>query len=162
MIARFPAKRITIIVLGNNGTVNAETIADNLAAIVFGESYQLPKPPISDVLSATIPQKGIDAALQRYRELKRTQAANYDFSELVLNTLGYELLRNKKVKEAIEIFKLNVEMFPQSANVYDSLGEAYMVNGDKELAIKNYEKSLELDPQNKGAVDTLKKLRGNN
>lgn len=107
-------------------------------------------------------QKGIDSALQQYRELKRTKAANYDFSEPVLNTLGYDLLRNKKVKEAIEIFKLNVEMFPQSSNVYDSLGDAYMRNGDKELAIKNYEKSLELDPQNKGAVEMLKKLRGNN
>ena len=53
-------------------------------------------------------------------------------------------------------------MFPQSSNVYDSLGEAYMLNGGKELAIKNYEKSLELDPKNTNAVDMLKKLRGKN
>ena len=66
------------------------------------------------------------------------------------------------VKEAIEIFKLNVDMFPQSSNVYDSLAEAYMVNGDKELSIKNYEKSLELDSENTNAVEMLKKLQGNN
>lgn len=112
-------------------------------------------------MRATITQKGVDAVLEQYRELKRTQTNNYDFSEPLLNRLGYDLLRTQKVKEAIEIFKLNVEMFPQSANAYDSLGEAYMMNGDKELAIKNYEKSLELNPQNTKAVDTLKKLRGN-
>jgi cytochrome c-type biogenesis protein CcmH/NrfG len=56
---------------------------------------------------------------------------------------------------------LNVEAFPQSSNVYDSLGEAYMANGDKELAIRNYEKSIELNPQNTNGVGMLKKLRAN-
>jgi cytochrome c-type biogenesis protein CcmH/NrfG len=55
---------------------------------------------------------------------------------------------------------LNVEAYPQSGNVYDSLGEAYMVNGEKELAIENYEKSLKLDPDNANAVEMLNKLRG--
>ena len=68
------------------------------------------------------------------------------------------LLAQKKLKEAIEILKLNVEAYPQGFNTYDSLGEAYMNNGDKELAIKNYKKSLELNPQNTNAVDMLKKL----
>ncbi len=74
--------------------------------------------------------------------------------------LGYRLLGMKKVKEAIEIFKLNVEAYPQSANVYDSLGEAYMINGDKKLAIRNYQRVVKLNPQNNNAVEILKKLRG--
>src|SRR5438094_8522008 len=61
----------------------------------------------------------------------------------------------RKVKEAIEIFKLNVEVYPQASNAYDSLGEAYMVHGDKELAIVNYKKSLELDPKNINATAQL-------
>jgi cytochrome c-type biogenesis protein CcmH/NrfG len=65
----------------------------------------------------------------------------------------------KKVREAIEIFKLNVETYPASANVYDSLGEAYMLNGNKELAVKNYQRSVELSPQNTNAAEILKKLR---
>jgi tetratricopeptide (TPR) repeat protein len=65
----------------------------------------------------------------------------------------------KKIDQAIEVFKLNVESYPLSANVYDSLGEAYMTKGEKELAIKNYEKSLALNPANAGAVDALKKLK---
>jgi tetratricopeptide (TPR) repeat protein len=64
----------------------------------------------------------------------------------------------KKFREAIEIFKLSVEAYPQSYNAYDSLGEAYMDNGDKELAIKNYQKSLELNPGNANGVKKLKEL----
>ena len=79
-------------------------------------------------------------------------------SESQLNALGYRLLSMKKVREAIEIFKLNVEAYPQSANVYDSLGQAYMMNGDKELAIRNYQRAVELNPQNTNAIEMLKKL----
>ena len=83
------------------------------------------------------------AAITQYRELKATQRDAYNFSEGQLNGLGY---------------RLNVEMFPQGFNTYDSLGEAYMENGDKSLAIQNYKKSLELNPKNTGAVEKLKKL----
>lgn len=157
--ARFPEDRVTIIVLGNNEYAPSDTINLSLAAIVFGEPYEMPIASIRDVLLATIDQKGIDAAIRQYRELKRTQPTNYDFREFLLNTLGYDLLGARKVKEAIEVFKLIVEAFPQSANAYDSLAEAYMLNGDKESAVKNYEKSLELNPQNRNAVEALKNLK---
>jgi Flp pilus assembly protein TadD len=77
---------------------------------------------------------------------------------LQLNSMGYELLRKGDTAGAIEIFRLNVEEFPQDANVYDSLGEAYLKQGDKTLSIENYKKSLELNPQNDNARDVLKKL----
>ena len=66
----------------------------------------------------------------------------------------------KRVKDAIEVFKLNVEEHPQSWNTYDSLGEAYVIDGNTELAIKNYERSLELNPENKNGIEQLKKLKG--
>jgi tetratricopeptide (TPR) repeat protein len=116
-----------------------------------------PKRPVAEALFPIITEKGIDAALQSYRALK--QSPDYYVSEAQFNDLGYRLLGMKKVKEAIEIFKLNVEAYPQSANVYDSLGEAYMVNGDKALAIRNYQRAVELNPQNTNAIEMLKKLR---
>ena len=64
-----------------------------------------------------------------------------------------------KLADAIRIFQLNVALYPRSWNVYDSLGEAYMNQGDKELAIQNYEKSLELNPQNEKGAATLQKLK---
>ena len=89
-------------------------------------------------------------------------AANPDLyvAESELNALGYRLLRRKQVNEAIEVLKLNVEAYPQSANVYDSLGEAYLVRGDKEKAIENYQKALAIDPATESAKRALKILTG--
>lgn len=70
------------------------------------------------------------------------------------------MLRAKKVDDAIKIFQRNVEEYPNSSNPYDSLGEAYMTAGQKDLAIKNYEKSVELNPKNTNGVEMLKKLKG--
>ena len=113
---------------------------------------------IAQPLARTIREQNIEAAVKQYYDLKKNQPATYDFAEDELNTFGYVLLAQKKVKEAIEILKLNVEAYPQGFNTYDSLGEAYMIDGQRDLAIKNYKKSLELNPQNTNAVDMLKKL----
>lgn len=116
-----------------------------------------PRRPVAEALLQIIMEKGIEPALQSYNALK--QAKDYYTSESQFNSLGYRLLGMKKVREAIEIFKLNVEAYPQSANVYDSLGEAYAMSGNKELAIKNYERAVELNPQDANAIEMLKKLR---
>jgi len=110
----------------------------------------------------TIKSDGIEKGIARYHEMKAEsrKTGDYNISEADINELGYQLLREDLVKEAIEIFKLNVAEYPKSWNVYDSLGEAYMKNGDKELAIKNYEKSLELNPENENGKMMLKKLLG--
>ncbi len=68
------------------------------------------------------------------------------------------LMGNGRLQDAITIFKLNVAEYPQAANPYDSLGEAYMKAGNKELAIWNYRKTLALEPKNQNAVEMLKKL----
>ena len=64
------------------------------------------------------------------------------------------------MNEAIEVLKLNVEAYPQSANVYDSPGEAYMVRGDKETATENYQRALAIDPTMESAKQALVKLTG--
>jgi len=99
-------------------------------------------------------------ALEGYRRIKKEKPDANVIAEARLNTLGYTLRRQNKLPEAIAIFKVNVELYPNSWNVYDILGEAYMANGDKELAITNYKKSLELNPKNSGGVQMLKKLEG--
>jgi tetratricopeptide (TPR) repeat protein len=100
---------------------------------------------------------GTNGLAKSYKDLKK--AYPDEINESQLNNLGYRLLREKKYQDAIAMFKLNVELYPDYANGYDSLGEAYMANGDNELAIKNYKKSLELDPQNDNAVQMLKELK---
>jgi tetratricopeptide (TPR) repeat protein len=72
---------------------------------------------------------------------------------------GYALLRTGNSQDAIEIFKMNVRLSPQSANAFDSLGEGYAVAGQKDLAVQNYEKALQLDPKNENARLALAKLK---
>lgn len=76
-----------------------------------------------------------------------------------LNRLGYELMAQGKLPEAVEVFKLYVETHPDDWNAYDSLGEAYMNSGKNELALRNYEKSMRLNPQNTNGAKMLKRLR---
>lgn len=97
-------------------------------------------------------------AIEAYKKIKREQPDNVAIAEERINSLGYGLLQQKKTAEAIALFKVNAELYPQSWNAYDSLGEAYMVNGEKEMAITNYKKSLELNPQNENGAKALKKL----
>jgi CubicO group peptidase (beta-lactamase class C family) len=101
---------------------------------------------------------GVRAALDHYRELRRSQPAQYDFSVNELNSMGYEILRRGDTAAAVEIFKLNAEQFPRDWNVYDSLGEALLKAGDQPHAIESYRKSLELNPQNDNGRDVLKSI----
>ena len=114
---------------------------------------------LSQVLLKAIDERGIDAAVAEYRSLKARGFGDLHTNEEDINTLGYRLLSRKRVPEAIEILKLNVEAYPNSANVYDSLGEAYFLSGNTAQAIQNYEKSLSLDPANTNAAMMLKKLK---
>lgn len=117
------------------------------------------KKAITPLLINTLKNEGIENTIATYKKVKKTEADNYFFSERLLNRFGYELLQADKVKEAIKVFKLNVEEYPESGNVYDSLGEAYMVDGNNQLAIQNYEKSIELDSKNTNGIEILKKLK---
>ena len=113
---------------------------------------------IAETLSAIIASSGIDQATKQYHELKAAAPATYNFDEDELNALGYQLILAHKVKQAIRIFQLNIEAYPQSGNTYDSLAEAYMDDGNKPQAIANYRKSLQLNPRNANAVQMLQKL----
>jgi tetratricopeptide (TPR) repeat protein len=97
-------------------------------------------------------------AIEGYRKIFKDTPRNVTVSENRLNNLGYGLLQQKKLPEAIALLKLNVEFCPNAWNVYDSLAEAYMANGEKDLAIANYKKSLELNSQNANGREMLKKL----
>jgi CubicO group peptidase (beta-lactamase class C family) len=157
-IVRFPKEKNLIVLLDNSNSEYIDRLSESIAKIIYNQPYEPPKISIVPVLDKTITEKGIEAGIAQYRDLKAKQTATYDFTEPELNRLGYQLLRNGKPKEAIEIFKLNVEAYPQGANAYDSLAEAYMTANERELAIQNYKKSLELNPNNTNAATILKRL----
>ena len=100
-------------------------------------------------------------ALAAYRAIKRDQPDNVSVSEGRLNSVGYEFLRQKKFREAVGVFSLNAELYPGSANVFDSLGEAYATSGDREGAIRSFRKVLEIDPTHANALAQLRSLGAN-
>jgi predicted transcriptional regulator YdeE len=103
--------------------------------------------------------QGTAKALALYDAWKKSPDSSPKVDEQTLNQLGYQLLYGGREADGVEVFTKNVKEYPQSSNVYDSLGEAYAKVGEKALAIQNYEKSLQLDPKNNNAVERLKKLR---
>jgi predicted alpha/beta superfamily hydrolase/Flp pilus assembly protein TadD len=109
-------------------------------------------------IEQAINKQGIQAGLEKYREIKSDPSNKLYFEESEFNALGYRLMGTERMKDAVAVFKLNVELYPDSWNAYDSLAEAYMNSGDNEKALINYKKSLELNPENTNAKEMLKKL----
>ena len=91
-----------------------------------------------------IDEKGLAAVDEHYRKISQKYSYDIPTPEYMINLLGYQYLGQDKVENAIEVFKENVVRFPDSANVYDSLGETYEKNEQLELAKENYTKACEL------------------
>ncbi len=119
--------------------------------------YAISEAGMYDIGALLLQHGAKDQALDLYRKV--LQASVGAFGEAEMNNIGYRILNGGLTELAIEAFQLNVEVFPESFNAYDSLGEAYMVAGKKELAIRNYEKSLELNPENLNGREMLKRLK---
>jgi CubicO group peptidase (beta-lactamase class C family) len=160
LLTRAVDKGQTVVILDNVGQGRRHgQITTSIIGILNGQPYDPPKQSISEVLYP-IAEKDVAAAVAEYRKLKATKADSYDFAENELQTLGYQLVGLKRLKDAVEIFKLNVEMFPKSSNSYDSLGETYLELGEKDLALTSYKKAIELNPANANAVRIVNKLEG--
>jgi tetratricopeptide (TPR) repeat protein len=98
--------------------------------------------------------------MNTYNDLKHEKNPDYDLGETELNTLGYQLLyADKRVSDAIAVFKLNTAGHPTSSNAFDSLGEAYRQNGERQLAVICYQTAVILDPANGHAAAMLKELK---
>lgn len=102
---------------------------------------------------------GIEKAARNFSRIKASGENKLTYKENDLNTLGYTLLNRNMNAEAIKVLKLALDVYPKSANLYDSLGEAYMKIGDNRNAIINYEKSLDFNPANNNAKGMLEKLK---
>jgi tetratricopeptide (TPR) repeat protein len=90
----------------------------------------------------------------------RKEAPDFKLDESAINSWASDLMGDNHLPEAIELFKLNVTLYPESSNVYENLGDAYLESGQKELAIESYKKSLERNPTNNDTRGKLKDLQG--
>ena len=117
-----------------------------------------PEPSLVERMADALATGGVSAALSRYQEYRKDPRHAYVETENEVNNFGYRLLEQRRYDQAIPILELNASEHPRSANVFDTLGEAYMLAGKKELAVQNYRKSLQLDPTNHNARQMLEKL----
>jgi CubicO group peptidase (beta-lactamase class C family) len=155
-IMRVPEDQHLVILLRNVGLGGITDVSRKILAILYNQPLDKPKKSAGETVAKTMLEFGIPAALKKYETLKSDNQGIYSFEEVDMNGIGYQLVGLGKVKEAIEIFKLNVEAYPNSANTFDSLAEAYMTEGNKKQAIKNYKIALEKLP---GDVTTNNNLK---
>lgn len=152
---RMPETQDLVVLLDN--TSRGDKLDDAARGIIdILHDVEAPAPKAS--LVEELMKGDAQQVIARYHELKAKSPNVYDFSEQEINRLGYTLLGRRRAADAIEVFRLNTEEHPASWNVYDSLAEAYAEHGDRDLAIANYKKSLELNPKNTNAAERLKRL----
>ncbi|MBF9236451.1 serine hydrolase [Hymenobacter sp. BT683] len=154
----YPKDDLAIVVLTNLQGANPDTFVDEIAGYYLPDmkaSSGFGLPPTIRALQAELRKRGFDQA-QAFTKKEKKKNPAYQLPEDEVNAWGYTLLKQAQPKEALEVFKLNVSLYPQSANAYDSLGEMYDALGNKPLARQNYKRSLELNPQNTGAAKYLK------
>ena len=123
-----------VILFSNAGGAPLNNITNAIISILNGQDYKFPAKPLVDQLNKTIEKVSITEAINEFNKLKSDKEL-YSYNERELNLLGYTYLRANKIEEAIAIFKLNIQEYPKSWNVYDSYAEALMVNGENEVAI---------------------------
>lgn len=148
---------IFVMVLNNFEGGNINKMTQGIIQILYGMETPNPKPSLAVQIWKEFREKTLNEAISEITLIKNNK--EYYIREGELNNLGYALLQEEKVTEAIEVFKLNVEMFPQSANVYDSLGEAYAKAGNTDDAIMNYKIVLKMEPENEHAKKMLDELQ---
>lgn len=156
IIYRIPGDKNLIVLLNNTGGTVLNEISQSIRAILYNQSFKAPKMSLAFELLDALSDQGVTSGLNTYNKLKNDPV--YAIAEGEMNRVGYELLQNGKTKEAIEVFRINAETYPKSGNAYDSLGEAYLKDGNKKLAIANYQKSIELDPKNEDGKKALEGL----
>lgn len=150
----YPDDKVGVVILTNLAGSTPEDLIDEIAQGFIPGMTLTGVPALRAALSG---REGLDPAAT----ITRFRAANPDFvaDEHELNDWGYRLLAFGKPRSALAVLKLTADLNPNSANAFDSLGEAYAANGDTASAIAAYDKSLALDPANKNAVQWLEKLR---
>lgn len=148
---------MTIILVSNNLN-RVWDLGHIIHNLMLGKDYEIPKKSVYQAIRKEA-INDVSKAIETYYLLKKNSKSEYSFENpSELNKLGYELLRLGKKNESLEVFKLATKEFPADANLFDSYGEALLLNNQKEEAIKMYQKSIELNPENENGKQMLLKI----
>jgi len=161
VLLEIPRDRITIIVFANMDEPVAELLGDGIQALIRGEEPSQPSLPAIQNVYKAFKERG-SSYIREHFDALTTNFHPGNPKDLILNSLGYDLLFDGYVDDAVKIFKLNTELFPGVANCWDSYGEALLKKGNKKAALTAYKKALRIRPDfpsAKKAVEELEKKR---
>lgn len=159
----YPKDDLSIVVLTNLSGGLPDVFIDEIAGFYIPDMKESNGFGLSasvKLVRTVLEKSGYKNAIEEVKK-QRKNNTGFELTENEINSWGYKLLKQNRIKDALEIFKLNVFLYPTSANAFDSLGEIYAEHGDTALAIINYEQSLKLNPQNSNAAQQIKKLKSN-
>jgi CubicO group peptidase (beta-lactamase class C family) len=160
LVTRYPDEQRLVVIMLNEGNGNKGPgiyrIKDSITSVLYGQSAPMPKLALDEALAKAIDSGGVSGAVARFDALRAASAAASDPG--ALNMLGYTYAGKGRYDAGIAVLQLNLRLFPQDANTHDSLGEVFLMSGDKAMAIVHYRKAVEMDPKNTNARDVLNKL----
>lgn len=156
LVTRIPSSNSSIIFLNNTSRAFLSSMTTAITGILNDQPYDFPIKPLAMFMTREIKEKGIEKGIAYYKE--HQHSSDYHISEQELIVEGYRLLHADNAEDAAKVFKLSTEVFPNADNAYDSYAEALMTLGKNEEAIKNYKKSVQLNPKNENGKKMLKKL----
>lgn len=156
---QIPDDQYLIVILSNGGSAPLENICSGITDVLYDRQPVIVKPLIANFVYNAFKNKSVKSALEQCKSYFLKENDKWDFSEFELNHLGYYALLSDP-ESSVMIFRFITEVYPQSWNAWDSYGEALAVAGNKPEAIQAYEKSVNMNPENKAGVEMLKKLKG--
>lgn len=154
----FPEIGVALIIMSNSDYMSMHSLCTTLMDVIIGNEPDHIKSSLPQHIARIIVDKGYDAALEEYHSIKEKSMEKYFVNEGGFNSIAYGLLAAKASKEAIQVLKIGILELPKASNLYDSLGEMYLIDGNKELALQNYKKSVELNPNNTNGKKIVEEL----
>ena len=156
VFTRIPSTQSSIVLLSNIRRAPLNAMTKGIMGILHDKNYDLPKKSLAYSLLDVIDEQGINEGLKFYKTAKNDVV--YYLMEDEINMVSYKLLQSDRAEEAAEVLKLGIEAFPEAFNLYDSYGEILRVLGDKIESLRNYSKSVELNPENENGLKMIREL----
>ena len=153
-----PERDIAVVLMINSDYIGTKVLCGSILDILLGEKVDYIKKSLASHIVRTMFNNNSEIAFQEYNTIKENSIEKYLVYEDEFNAIAYNLLERKRIKEAIDVLNLSIKIFPGSANLYDSLGEMYLCQGNKKLALESYKKSFKLDSNNKEAKKIIDEL----
>ena len=153
-----PERGIGVVLMTNSDYIGTKILCTSILDILLGEEVDYVKTSLAGSIVRTMFNSNSEVALEEYNKIKQNSIEKYLVYEEEFNAIAYNLLERKRIKEAIEVLKLSIKIFKESANLYDSLGEMYLLQGNKKLALENYKRYVDLNPNNEEVKKIINEL----